>query len=281
LLKDRILLVYAEQGVGDELLFASCLPELIAQAGHVVLACAPRLTSLYARSFPTATVRGCPHESSREWLADVPPLDMHIPIGSLPLFLRRTLGHFPMRVGYLQPHLLRQRRWEQRLAALGPGRKIGVAWRSLVGRQSHVSCPSLEEWDVVLTCPGVHWVNLQYDGHEDELTMAQRRWGVALHTWEDLDVMHELDEVAALISALDLVIVPETMMAVLAGGLGQPVWRLAQYVCDWDILGTAVLPWFPTLRLYRQPQPGDWSGALARIARDLYRWLGIEARETE
>jgi hypothetical protein len=164
---------------------------------------------------------------------------------------------------------------------LGPGRKIGLAWRSFAGRQSHVSYTSLEEWEVVLTCPGVHWVNLQYDGYEDELAMAQRRWGVALHTWEDLDVLHDLDEVAALISALDLIIVSEAMMAALAGGLGQPVWRIAKDVCDWDILGTAVLPWFPTMRLYRQHRPGGWSGALARVAWDLYRWLGIEARETK
>jgi tetratricopeptide (TPR) repeat protein len=281
LLKERTLLVYAEQGVGDELLFAACLPELIAQAGHVVLAGNPRLTPLYARSFPTATVRDYRHEPSHTWLADVPPIDLHIPIGSLPLFLRRTLGHFPMRGGYLQPHVLRQTRWEQRLALLGAGRKIGFAWRSLAGRQSHVLYTRLEEWEGILTCPGVHWVNLQYDGYDDELTMAQQRWGVALHTWEDLDVLHDLDEVAALISALDLVIVPETMMAALAGSLGQPVWRLAQYVCEWDILGTAVLPWFPTMRLYRQPQPGDWRGALARIARDLHRWLGVEARKAE
>jgi hypothetical protein len=127
----------------------------------------------------------------------------------------------------------------------------------------------------------VHWVNLQCDGYEDELTMAQRRWGVALHTWEDLDVLHDLDEVAALISALDLVIVPEAMMAALAGGLGQPVWRVTKYGGEWDILGTAVLPWFPTMRLYRQHRPGGWSGALARVAWDLYRWLGIEARETK
>jgi Flp pilus assembly protein TadD len=281
LLKERTLLVYAEQGIGDELLFASCLPELIAQAGHVVLACDPRLTPLYARSFPMATVRGWPHEPGRAWLADVPPIDLYIPIGSLPLFLRRALGYFPMRGGYLQPQALRQTRWEQRLALLGPGRKIGVAWRSFIGHQRHASSTSLEEWEVVLTCPGVHWVNLQYDGHEDELTMAQRRWGVALHTWEDLDVLHDLDEVAALISALDLVIVPEVMIAALAGGLGQPVWRVTKYGGEWDILGTAVLPWFPTMRLYRQTRPGGWSGALVRVARDLYRWLGIEAREAE
>jgi Flp pilus assembly protein TadD len=271
LLKERTILVYAEQGVGAELLFASCLPELIAQAGHVVVVCDPRLAPLYARSFPTATIRGCRYASSRDWLADIPPIDMHIPIGSLPLFLRRTLGHFPMRAGYLQPHVLRQTRWEQRLAMLGQGRKIGFAWRSLAGRQSHASYTRLEEWEIVLACPGVHWVNLQCDGYDDELTTVQRRWGVALHTWEDLDVLHNLDEAAALISALDLIIAPETMLATLAGALGQPVWRITKYVRDWDILGTEVLPWFPTMRLYRQSRPGDWQNVLARLAEDIVR----------
>jgi Flp pilus assembly protein TadD len=274
-LKDRTVLVCAEQGVGDELLFASCLPELIAQAGHVVLECDTRLAALYSRSFPTATVRGGRHGAGLERCTDVPSIDVQVPIGSLPRYFRPQLGHFPRHHGYLQPHVGRQATWVQRLAMLGPGLKVGFAWRSLAGRQNRVSYTSLGQWEAVLTCPGVQWVNLQYDNYEDELSMAQQRWGVRLHTWEDLDVFHDLDEVAALMSALELIIAPETMIAALAGGLGQPVWRVARYVREWDSLGTDRQPWFPTMRLYRQPQPGDWSSVIASVARDLHHWAGV------
>jgi hypothetical protein len=83
--------------------------------------------------------------------------------------------------------------------------------------------------------------------------------------------------VAALMSGLDLVIAPETMMAVLAASLGQPVWRLSIFSRDWDGLGTEVVPWFPSMRLYRQPQSGDWQSVLARVAHDLRCLVGSPA----
>jgi hypothetical protein len=272
-LAGRRLLIRAEQGIGDELLFASCLLAVIAQAGHVVLECDKRLAALFGRSFPTATVRGCRHASTYDWLAGVPPLDVHLPIGSLPRYLRGTLGSFPPQVGYLQADSTRQGWWQQRLAALGPGLKVGLAWRSLRLRHGQPTYTRLEQWAPILTLPGIHWVNLQYDDCTDELQMVYTRWGVQIQTWAELDLFQDIDEAASLITVLDLVIAPETMVAALAGGLGQHVWRLSRYTSAWDTLGTEVSPWFPSMRLYRQPRPGDWTGAFERIATDLQRLL--------
>jgi hypothetical protein len=267
------LLIRAEQGIGDELLFVSCLPDMLVQADHVVLECDTRLAALFGRSFPTATVLGCRHASTYDWLAAVPPIAAHLPMGSMPRYLRGTLGSFPPQVGYLLADSARQRCWQQRLAALGPGLKVGLAWRSLRARQEQPTYTRLEQWAPLLTLPGIRWINLQYDDCADELRMANTRWGVQIQTWEELDLWQDIDEMAALITALDLVIAPETMVAALAGGLGQHIWRLCRYTPAWDTLGTEVSPWFPSMRLYRQPRPGDWSGVFERMAADLRRLL--------
>jgi hypothetical protein len=95
------------------------------------------------------------------------------------------------------------------------------------------------------------------------------KWGVRIHHWPDLDTWHDLDNLAALMAAVDLVIAPDTTVAQLAAGIGVPVWRLT--VCEEDEmgLGTGIQPWGPTMRLYRQPRPGDWSSVLQRLAVDI------------
>ena len=271
-LAERTLLVHAEQGVGDELLFASCLPEVVAQARHCVIECDPRLAALFARSFPTATVHGGRRNDLR-WLAQQPPIDVQSPLGSLPRYVRPALAYFPPHGGYLLPAPECRALWRQRLAALGPGLTVGLSWRSRVSRSGSPYYTGLQQWEELLRLPGIHWVNLQYDNSMSELMAAQQRWGITIHTWEDLDVFHDLDGVAALMSELDLVIAHETMMAVLAASLGQPVWRLSICTRDWDALGTDMLPWFPSMRLFRQPRPGDWQSVMQRVATELARFM--------
>ncbi|MGE3536952.1 MAG: tetratricopeptide repeat protein [Candidatus Tectimicrobiota bacterium] len=267
-LQGQTILVWAEQGLGDEILFASCLPDLLEQAGHCVLECDPRLAPLFTRSFPGATVQGSPRQASPDWLAQVPPADVQLPSGSLPGYLRPGLQAFPGRAGYLRPDALRQAHYQARLAQLGPGLKVGIAWRSRAHRaESHYT--RLQQWRPLCTLSGVHLINLQYDDTTAECVQAQQQWGVSLHTWEDLDVFNDLDGLAALMAALDLVIAPETSVAALAGALGTPVWRLTPYGNSWTALGTAHSPWFPSMRVYCQPQPGAWDALLATVATDL------------
>jgi hypothetical protein len=174
--------------------------------------------------------------------------------------------------GYLVPDPQRCALWHRRLACLGPGLTVGIAWRSqLLTARRRASYTSLAQWGPLLTLPGVHWINLQYDDCASELAEARQRWGVTIHTWEELDLFHDLDGVAALMGALDLVIVPETAVTALAGSIGQPGWQLSLYNGKWDALGTEVSPWFPSMRVFRQPQPGDWESVIQRVATELAR----------
>ncbi|MBP2316270.1 tetratricopeptide repeat protein [Azospirillum soli] len=258
----RRILVWAEQGLGDTLMFGSVLPDLIARAGGVVIECDPRLIALLQRSFPTAAVRA-PTANPRD-------VDLHIPMGTLPRLLRGRLADFPPQPGWLRPDPLRAALLGERLAALGPGLKVGIAWTSRrADAARRAAYTRLDQWAPVLATPGVRFVNLQYDGREDEITAAESRFGVRLHRWPDIDLYNDLDGSAALTGALDLVVTVASSVGETAGALGVPVWRVGGR--DWTQLGAGVRPWFPTMRLF-QPQAGQGiDHALAQVARELAR----------
>ncbi|MCG5238500.1 tetratricopeptide repeat protein [Azospirillum doebereinerae] len=264
----RRVLVWREQGIGDEMMFAGCLPDLIARAGHVVVECDRRLVPLYARSFPQATVRPAPGRP------DTPAegVDCHVAAGSLPRFLRRSLADFSPEPGCLRADGGAVAAWRRRVAALGSGLAVGVAWRS--GQLDPDRMPDytrLEDWGPVLAVPGVVFVNLQYGDCAEELAAAQRRFGVSPHAFADLDLRNDLDGGAALTSALDLVIAPATSTGELAGALGVPVWRLGRRG-DWTGLGTGVRPWFPSMRVFPTrdgEQVADLLPAVAGVLRRL------------
>nr|WP_246337821.1 tetratricopeptide repeat protein [Azospirillum oleiclasticum] len=265
------LLVWREQGVGDEILLASCYPDLIGRARQVIIECDRRLTSLFQRSFPAATVRA--------ETADPRDADLHVPAGSLPRYLRADLARFPDRSSWLVPHPLRVQAWRERLAAMGAGLRVGIAWRSQVmtarRRDSYVP---LDHWGPVFAVPGIVVVNLQYGPVDDELRDAEARFGVAVHRWPDLDLKNDFEGVAALIANLDLVISPALSVSELAGALGVPVWRVGGR--DWTWLGTTVRPWFPGMRQFAPGSGESLADLPRRIADELRRLRPPAVSET-
>ena len=264
----RRLLVWREQGVGDEILFASCFPSLIARAGHVVIECDRRLVPLFARSFPTATVREQSVGEDGQELIEPPDVDAHVAAGDLPGVLRDGLSAFEPQGPWLVPDPALVEHWRTRLAALGPGLRVGIGWRSqMMTTERKTSYVMLEHWGPLFALPGAVFVNLQYGDCEAELAAAEERFGVRIHRWDDLDLKDDFDGAAALTASLDLVISPAMSAGELAGALGVPVWRFGHR--DWTQLGTGVRPWFPAMRLF-QPNPGEGLEAvLGRMAKAL------------
>ncbi len=281
-LTDRTILVYAEQGLGDEIMFASCLPDLIDQAGRCIIQCEPRLAPLFARSFPTATVRGASREDF-SWLSEFPTIDACIPVGSLPLHFRSTRGSFPSAEGYLVPDPQKRKCWRNRLDTLGTGLKVGISWRSSVmGKYRGTHFSGLEQWAAVLGVPGVHFVNLQYDECSEEIKIFKEQFGVTVHTWEDIDLKSDLDDVAALTASLDLVITGATSVNAMAGALGVPTWLYLTTEKYWFLLGTDHFPWYPSVRIFPQATRGEWEPVFEAIARELHRLSqhGLTRQET-
>jgi hypothetical protein len=226
---------------------------------------------LFARSFPAAEAiprTDPPHPSTRQ-------AELQTPAGSAGRWLRPSLERFPRGFphdkGYLRASAPRVSHWRARVGALGAGFKAGICWRSgLMAGLRRLDCTDLRDWDPVLTVPGVHFVNLQYDDCRAELDHALARFGVPIHGWPDIDLKKDIDEVAALMTALDLVVSVGTSVACLAGALGRPVWQLTLTSSgDLWTMGQSCVPWFPSMRIYERSFDQKWEAVLERIAVDL------------
>ncbi len=262
---DVRVLTYREQGVGDEIMFASCYPDLIEAAREVVIETDPRVVELFARSFPGAEVRAQTFEASgKETMHD---FERVIPAGSLYRYFRPSLEHFPDRRAYLVPDPGRVAAWKDRLHEFGHGPYVGISWRSKIKTaERRLEYTRIEDWGPIFAIKGATWVNLQYDKCESELLDAESRFGVRIARWSWLDLMNDFEDVAALISALDLVVAPHNAVAMLGGALGIRTIATGN-AFGWAQLGTDSYPWMPSLELAHR-QPGEtWDGPIATAAR--------------
>ncbi|MFO7481444.1 tetratricopeptide repeat protein [Oceanibaculum nanhaiense] len=267
-LAGKRLLVWREQGIGDELMFSTCLPDLIPRAGKVIVECDARLVPLFARSLPEAEVR--PADSLA---TTIPDADAHVPMGGLPEYLRPTLDSFPDQPGYLRADPNRIAYWKQRVDALGGGLagglKIGICWRSgMLSRVRSYSYMNLDMLKPFLSVPGAVFVNLQYDDCAEEIAEAEQRHGFRLHRMDGLDLKDDLDGAAALIANLDLVISAPTSVGEMAGALGIPVWRFSQNT-DWSLLGGLQRPWFPSMRVFVRDPNEAWTDVVDHMTDNL------------
>ncbi|MDG3443415.1 tetratricopeptide repeat-containing glycosyltransferase family protein [Nitrospirillum amazonense] len=248
---DGSLLIWREQGLGDELMFATCYAAAIAAAGSAVVRCDPRLAGLFGRAFPGAQVVA----EAREGAAPDPAEGRAVAqaaAGSLPGLLRGRLADFTGPAGYLRARDDLVARWRRRLADLdgdGPRTlKVGLCWRSGLAIESRAGRQSdLADWTPLLALPGVAVLTLMYGDTEAERAALG---ALAPRHFPDLDQRDDLEGLAALLSCLDLVITAPTATGELAGALGVPVWRLAGEL-DVTCLGTGARPWFPSMRVFR------------------------------
>ena len=266
------LLVYAEQGLGDEIMFASCLPDLVDRGMAVVLECNPKLESLFRRSFASVAVRGEPRGNDRAWLSEFPSLSRQVAIGSLPRWLRSDKSQFPHHRGYLCADPLRIARWRERLASLGDGLTVGLLWRAgtLKTRRSQKSIP-IELLLPLLDLPQVHYICLQHDLRDEERALLEAH--AARMTFYP-DACGDIEEVAAMCMALDLTFAVPSTNAHLAGALGRPVWILLSASPEWRWLRRGESsPWYPSARLWRQRSPGDWQNVIREVREEIVRLL--------
>jgi tetratricopeptide (TPR) repeat protein len=279
-LKRRRLLVTAEQGIGDEIMFASLFGELLARAAHeggsVILECAPRLVSLFARSFPGASVHasdlktiGGATKAGYGWLKLLGGANLAIEMGSLPRLLRGTLEAFPAQHGYLVPDPAEVERWRQ--PSEGP--RIGICWRSgkTAGLRALQYAP-LADWAVFLgALPGTP-VCVQYDATPEEIDELEQRSGRTIEVPQGIDQKNELDRAVALFASLDAVVSAPTAVAWLAAAAGVPTFKILRDT-SWTSFGTAYEPFAPSCRCIGCGSSGDWPSAFAAAQTAISRAL--------
>lgn len=267
-LTGKSLLIWGEQGIGDQIQFAGLIPELIERARRCALLCAPKLAVLFARSFPAAEIRT---EISQADLHQ--GFDYQVAAGNAARWLRPSLASFPNRSGYLTVDPQRRAYWRTRIAGLGRGPKVGFSWRStdLRGERA-LACPQITDWDPLFALPEINWICLQYDECRRELDYARQRCRASLHHFAEVDMFNDLHETAALMSALDIVVSAPTTVSVLAGALGVETWQLT-YGGDWQTHGTPHNPWYPSMRRYVRGWQQPWCAVTTAVAGELQGWV--------
>jgi tetratricopeptide (TPR) repeat protein len=279
-LEGKTLLLVGEQGLGDEVLFANLLPETIealGPEGRLVLAVEKRLVPLFERAYPQIEVG--PHLTAdvdartvrvTPFVGDMERIDLWAPIASLLPRFRPTVASFPDRPAYLAADPERVAHWKGVLDRdAPPGLKVGILWKSLKldGARLRYFSP-FEAWEPVLATPGVTFVDLQYGDTAAETEYARDRFGVQLWRPPGLDLKDDLDEVAALACALDLVLGPANATSNIAAACGASVWLISTPGA-WPKLGTDRYPWYPTMRVFTPPGSRRWDAAMDEIAGEL------------
>jgi Flp pilus assembly protein TadD len=272
-LAGKRLLVVAEQGLGDEMMFANVLPDVLDELGpegRLTVAVEPRLVELFRRSFPMATVlahatgrqRGKRHRTVPGVAAQ--SIDYWTPLASLNRRYRRSAADFPSRAGYLRPDPARVAHWRR---WLGEGQPVvGITWRSgkLLGERRR-NYPALDRWVPLLKTSGVRFINLQYGDCADELRALSELSGVEILQAPGLDVREDIDGLAALSGALDLIVGVGNATAALAGACGHPV-ALISGPSPWPRLGSDGYPWYPTAQVLAAHDFGEWDPVMAQAA---------------
>jgi tetratricopeptide (TPR) repeat protein len=275
-LRKTRLLVRAEQGVGDQIMFASTFPELAARAaedgGSVVLECEPRLAPLFVRSFPNCTVRPAVFKAGPNlvadyaWLKQAGGANAAILMGSLPRYLRSDLDSFPTPNVYLKPDGEEQARWTQFFAGhCGPA--IGICWRSgKSGGHRAVQYAPLAAWGEFLReLPGTI-ICAQYDATAEEIAELERLSGRAIVVPAGLDQKNELDRTAAMLSALDVVVSAPTAVSWLSAACGVKTLKVL-YDTSWTAFGQVYEPFAPSCLCVMPKQRGDWTEVFAQSRR--------------
>jgi hypothetical protein len=252
----KTLVVYGEQGLGDEILYASCVPDA-AKANRVILECDKRLAGLFRRSFPSVEVHGTRREPA-PWLEDV-KIDARVSCGTLPKFFRRKDSDFPG-APYLTADPERVLQWRALFDSWGKRPKIGIAWS---GGSKHnkpgARAIGVDAFRSLIDTIDADWISLQYKDPTAEIK------GLPIRHFPRAAESSDYDDTAGLVGALDMVIGVHTSAQHLAGALGVPGVILVPHQTLW--LYENKFPWYASAKLFRQMPDETWKQTLARYGK--------------
>jgi tetratricopeptide (TPR) repeat protein len=267
-LSDATLMLHAEQGFGDTLQFCRYAPLVAQRCAKVFLEVPRPLLRLFRQSLAAENLEIIPRLADFPATQALPRTDYHCPLLTLPRLLGTTVDDVPAAVPYLAADAIQAAGWSQRLSEL-PGRKVGLVWAGLpqYSDDAHRSLP-LAQLAPLGTVSGVTFVSLQTGAAAAQVKAPP----AGLTIYDASPGLRDFADTAALVAALDLTISVDTATAHLAGALGKPVWLLNRFDTDWRwMVDRADSPWYPTMRIFRQPRRGDWDSVMAQVCMALAR----------
>jgi hypothetical protein len=260
-LAGKAILIQTEQGFGDSFQFLRYVPPLAEHGAKIILTVPSPLIRL-VRALPGVTAVLSEGDA-------LPNVDFHCPLLSLPHLFDTRIETIPASVPYLAPSADTAAEWDRRLP-VSPGLKIGLVWSGNPANRMNPSrsipLPMLEP---LRRIPGIAWFSLQVGSPGEDIALAPGEMITDLSPF-----LTDFAETAAAICRLDLVISVETAVAHLAGALGRPVWVPLTVVPAWRwLLDREDSPWYPTMRLFRQTKPGDWTTVVDALGQGLTRMM--------
>jgi len=259
------LLLWPEQGVGDELMWGGLLQQAKACADQLLVQLDARLIPLFQRVMPDVEFlpKGTP--------VDEALYDAHLPIGDLAGFYCHQFSDFQnIQPCYVSADPARVQALRADLSGADPRPLCGISWRSKNDKRGQDRSMALRDLVQAIGPDQVRFVNLQYGDVADEIAQLKSSHGIDVIQCTSVDNLHDLDGLAALIEACDWVISVDNSTVHLAGALGKPVWVLLPFNADWRwFLHRTDSPWYPSATLYRQATIGDWSSVMAAICSDV------------
>lgn len=275
------VVVYGEQGIGDEIMFASCIPDLQRVSNLVVFDCHKKLHTLFANSFPGMDIYPTREDERITWPTkpdNTPryPFTHRIAVGSLPRLCRPDLESFPG-TPYIKPPVEAEAAWCARLSNLSRRPKIGISWIGGHKRtRVEVRSCALEQLLPILQ-QDADFISLQYTDCAAEVREFEARHGIKIHQYPEATHTHHYADTAALVANLDLVITVCTSVVHLAGSMGVPTWVLTPSRPAWRYrLDLDYMPWYGrTVTLFRQqPDSVDWTPVIAEVSERLTDLIG-------
>ncbi len=282
------LLVWREQGLGDEIDFSRRFNHVIGVAGETVIEADKRMIPIFERSFPKAKFLPEKLDGKNDWNRE--DADLHLPAGNLMQYFPFSQEELDLATsypeddieaafacrdrgigqnGFLTPDPERVKEMAERVAVLPEGMKIGICWRSMFShRDRDIHYTKLEMWEPIFRVPGITFVNLQYDEREEELKAVEKEFGISIHRWEDIDLMNDLEGVFALASQLDMVISTSSSPNRIANAVGKEVWLMTAGGRQplQPVVGTYG---FKNRMVWQRHWTEDWSVLINRMARAL------------
>lgn len=264
-MRGKILYVHVEQGFGDIIQFARLIPLLVRQGIRVIFNPPAELHELMQ------SIQGI--EQFWPWDTPAPVYDAQIPLVSLPLALQLSLDQIPHNSPYLTPPQAQQNQWRQKIEQQASGKKIGLAWcGNPENKTDAFRSMSLAQMTPLIEAGhkrGIRFYSLQKKVPQSDQVLFDKLCKEDKLIDLSADFV-SFSNTAALINLLDQIISVETVIAHLAGALNQPVWIPLQYAACWRwLLNRDDSPWYPSARLFRQTEAGNWAGVVAKLVDSL------------